>query len=152
MSAQPGAANAMWIRHSASWGDTTTWEPWSQFAIQGQDAMFTRVLGSNVDGDYLRIGHQNWAGSYYASLGGIVTDGGGNTCGRIRLSTRRSTADAFLTMAMEIFESGLVSIPGRLSVAGLATYVSNAAAIAAGLAAGSLYVVAGDPARLAIVT
>ena len=153
MSAQPGAANAMWIRHSASWGDSTSWEPWSQFAIQGQDVMFTRVLGSNVDGDYLRIGHQNWAGSYYAAFGGVVTDGGGNTCGRIRLSTRRSTADAALTLAMEIFESGLVSIPGRLSVERVSRRTqNNAAAIAAGLEAGSLYVVAGDPAHLAIVT
>jgi hypothetical protein len=47
---------------------------------------------------------------------------------------------------------GTTAPTAKLQVVGLATYANNAAAVAAGLTAGAFYIVAGDPAHLAIVT
>ncbi len=76
MSAQPGATNAMWIRHSASWGDTITWEPWSQFAIQGQDVTFTKVgIGTTSPSTLLAL-KKNADGSIGPTIT-LQNDGGG---------------------------------------------------------------------------
>ena len=66
----------------------------------------TAQLVTRNDGPYISIGHQNWAGTSYAAIGGTVQDGGGNTRGVMRFFTRNTTSDANLTEAMRIDSSG----------------------------------------------
>ncbi|MFA5063803.1 MAG: hypothetical protein WC578_07055, partial [Candidatus Omnitrophota bacterium] len=102
------------IRHSTDWG---TYASVPDMVIGSNVGIGTgspnsklQITSSADNAPFITIGHANWPTTAYAGIGGWVTNGNGNTVGRLILFTRQSISDSSMTAGLTLDEGGNVGI------------------------------------------